>query len=276
MVEIGHYNELEIIKFTEQGAYLNGEDLGEILLPKKYIKDTFKISDNIQIFLYKDSEDRLVATTQKPILTVGEFGYLKVKQVTKFGAFLDWGLEKDLLLPFNEQKQKVQENELCLIYVSLDENTERIIASAKINKYLDIHKPDFIEGEKVNILIADKTDLGFKVIIENNFSGLLYKNEVFTTINSGDKTFAYIKKIREDGKIDLALQQDGFRKIDKTEKLILDKLKKSKGFIEVTDKSSPTYISSLFGISKKTYKKAVGGLYKKRLIEITKNGIKLL
>ncbi len=275
MIEIGYYNTLEVLRYTEHGAYLNGLDLGEILMPKKYVKENHIIGSSVEIFLYKDSEDRLVASTDKPYATVGQFANLKVKQVNTIGAFLDWGLEKDLLLPFSEQERKVGVDDKCVVYVCLDYESERIIASAKISKHLSHNPTGFIEGEEADILIYGQTDLGYKVIVNNAFSGLIYANEIFEPIQIGESRKAYIKKVREDGKIDVALQPDGFKKIDSLENTILDRLKQANGFIAVSDKSTPEYIASLFGVSKKTYKKAVGALYKKRMIEITPDGLKL-
>ena len=207
---------------------------------------------------------------------VGEFALLKVAAVNPVGAFLDWGLQKDLLVPFSEQKQRMEEGKYYIVFIYLDDRTHRIVASSKLNKFLDKGPVKFQEGQGVELLICDRTELGYKAIINNSRRGVLYKNEVFQTLEKGQNITGFIKKVRDDGKIDLCLQKPGHEMIDGVSEKIIDELKAKGGFIPVTDKSSPEIIAGLFGISKKTYKKAIGALYKKRLIVIESNGIKLI
>ena len=274
MTQIGKINKLRVIKEVDFGVYLDGEELGEILLPQKYVPADYETDGMIDVFIYLDSEDRLIATTEKSVAMVGEFALLKVASVTKFGAFLDWGLPKDLLVPFREQKQKMEEGKSYVVFIYLDEESQRIAASAKPDKFLDLKPIKYTEGEEVDLLIYDKTDIGYKAIIEGTHSGILYENEVFQKLEMGQQTKGYIKKIREDNKIDLSLQKSGYENVDEVSKKILALLKEQDGFIPVTDKSPPEVISDIFGVSKKTFKKSIGALYKKRLISIDDDGIK--
>jgi len=276
MAQIGKYNTLKVLRKVDFGYYLDGEELGEILLPQKYAENELEIDSDFEAFVYKDSEDRLVATTEKPFVQVDEFALLRVVALTKFGAFVDWGLQKNLLVPHSEQKAKLEEGRKYIVRVYLDEKTNRIAASTKLDKFLDISTPDIYEGEEVEILICNQTDLGYKVIINNLFWGVIYQNEIFKEISRGEKHKAFIKKIRDDFKIDVSLDKPGFEKVDDLTETILKKLKENNGFLKVTDKSSPEDISELFGVSKKTYKKAIGSLYKQRLIELTDKGITLI
>lgn len=275
MIKIGDYNTLQVVKEVDFGIYLDGGEEGEILMPSKYVPEGTKPDDEIEAFIYSDSEDRLIATTEKPFAKVNEFALLKVKAVNKFGAFLDWGILKDLLVPFREQKADMIEGYSYIVYIYLDEKTKRLAASAKINKFLNTETPAYQINDKVNILIESKTDIGYKAIIENEYSGLLYENEVFKNIKKGDRLKAFVKKIRDDDKIDLALQKSGYDQIDGISETILQILKDNKGFVAANDKSSPEMIKSLFGISKKSFKKAIGSLYKQRLISFNDDGIKL-
>lgn len=275
MIKIGDYNTLKVVKEVDFGIYLDGGEEGEILMPSKYVPEGTKPDDEIEAFIYSDSEDRLIATTEKPFAKVNEFALLKVKAVNKFGAFLDWGILKDLLVPFREQKADMIEGYSYIVYIYLDEKTNRLAASAKINKFLKTETPAYEINDKVNILIESKTDIGYKAIIENEYSGLLYENEVFKNIKKGDRLKAFVKKIRDDDKIDLALQKSGYDQIDGISETILQILKDNKGFVAANDKSSPEMIKSLFGISKKSFKKAIGSLYKQRLISFKDDGIKL-
>ncbi len=275
MAEIGKINVLNVVRETENGVYLDGDESGEILMPRKFVSDKIKESGTAEVFVYNDSEDRLVATTENPIAMVGDFAFLKVVSVSRFGAFLDWGLPKDLLVPFSEQKSKMAEGRHYLVHVYLDIITKRIVASAKIDKFLDNTPPEYSIGEEVDLLIAGETELGFKAIINNEHWGMLYKNQVFQLLKPGQKTNGYISKIREDEKIDLLLEKPGYEKVDAFAEKILDGLRENSGFMAVSDRSSPEMIQSLFGISKKNFKKAVGSLYKKRLINFVSDGIKL-
>lgn len=275
MIDIGKFNELKVIKKVDFGFYLDGEELGEILLPQKYSTYETVVDSFIKVFIYRDSENRIIATTETPVAQVDEFALMKVVAETKFGAFLDWGLPKNILVPHSEQKQNMEVGRNYIVRIYLDEKTNRIAASSKLDKFIDTSKPDVYEGEEVEVLICNQTDLGYKVIINNQFWGVLYRNEIFKEISRGEKHLAYIKKIREDFKIDVTLDKPGFEKVDDLSEIILRKLKENNGFMNVTDKTSPEKISELFGVSKKTYKKAVGALYKKKLIEITDKGIVL-
>jgi len=275
MIEIGKINSLRVVKFVDFGAYLDGQEKGEILIPKRYIPLTVQVDDIIDVFIYTDSDDRIIATTEKPFAKVDEFAFLKVTSVNKVGAFLDWGLLKDLLVPFSEQKQTLEEGKSYIVRLFLDKLTERVAATTKIDKYLNTELPTYQPDDEVEILIHSQTDIGYKAIIENKFWGILYENEVFRTLKRGQRLTAYIKKVRTDGKIDLNLDKPGFEKIDDLTDRIIEKLKTNNGFIGVTDKSSPETIYGMFGASKKTYKKAIGSLFKQRLIEITEDGIRL-
>ncbi|MHC1704552.1 MAG: S1 RNA-binding domain-containing protein [Tenuifilaceae bacterium] len=276
MAEIGKLNNLRVVKEVDFGLYLDGGEHGEILIPKRYVPENCKPEDIIEVFIYLDSEDRIIATTEKPFIKVGEFAMLQVAAVTPMGAFLDWGLPKDLFVPFREQKQKMEEGKWYIVTCYLDYDTKRLVASAKIEKYLDNLPPDYEAGEEVELLISGETDLGFNAIINSKHLGVLYKNEVFQPIKKGDRIKGYIKKIREDEKIDLILQKAGYQKVDDISMKILQVLKDHDGFLNVTDKSDPDKIYDLFGVSKKTFKKAIGSLFKLRIINIEDNGIRLV
>lgn len=273
MVEIGKTNELKVVKKVDFGVYLDGQELGEILLPQRYVPDNCEVDDLLEVFIYFDSEDRLIATTLKPFAQVDEFAFLRVASVNSVGAFLDWGLMKDLLVPFREQQQTMQEGKSYIIFVYLDKNSKRIAASAKIDKFLDNVPPDYSAGQEVDLLIAGETDLGYVAIINNLHRGILYKNEVFQPLTKGMRIKGYIKKLREDDKIDLSIQKPGYDRIEPVSAMILKKLEENHGFLNLTDKSDPEYIYIKLNISKKAFKMAVGALYKARLISIRENGI---
>jgi hypothetical protein len=276
MLQIGIYNHLPVVKEVDFGVYLDGDSYGEILLPSRYVPQGCSPGDIVEVFVYKDSEDRIIATTEKPYAVVGEFAYLKAVDTTSIGAFLDWGLLKDLFVPFKEQKEKRMETgKWYVVRVYLDEQTERIAASARVEKFLDDTPGCYEKNQKVDLMIYSKSELGYQAIINNAHAGLIFEGDVFTSLDIGQEITGYIKKIREDGKIDLTLQRPGYGKVEGISEDILEKLKKSGGFLPVTDKSDPELIYSTFGISKKLYKKAVGALYKQRLILITDKGIKL-
>ncbi len=274
-IKLGDYNELEVVKFVDFGLYLDGGEEGEILLPSRYVPEGVKEKDVLRVFIYLDNEERLVATTLNPYIKVGEFASLKVAWVNKYGAFLDWGLMKDLFVPFREQKMKMQQGKEYFVYCYVDEESYRVVASAKIEHFLSKDMPEYQDGDKVDIIIWQKTELGFKAVIENKYSGLVYGNEVFQTLHSGMKMEAYVKHVREDGKIDLELQQGGARKVDDFSESLLNYLKENDGFTEMNDKTDAEVIYSEFGVSKKTFKKAIGELYKKRLIVLKEDGIHL-
>jgi predicted RNA-binding protein (virulence factor B family) len=275
VVNIGRYNTLRVIKEVDFGVYLDGEKEGEILMPVRYVPKDCKAGDYVDVFLYLDSEDRPIATTEKPYAQVGEFAMLRVKSVNKIGTFLDWGIMKDLLVPFREQKVTMTEERSYLVYIYVDAESRRIVASAKLNKFLNKTVPEYVIGQEVDLIVESETDLGYKAIVNNLHWGILYENEVFEQLDKGLKIKGYIKKIRTDNKIDLALQPLGYIKVDPITQLIMDQLKKEGGFIAVSDKSDAEMVYRVFGISKKTFKQALGALYKQRLITITPDGIRL-
>ncbi len=275
MIELGQYNTLKIERKVDFGAFLS-DGTDEVLLPKKNLSPEMEIGTEVEVFIYKDSEDRTIATCLKPLAVVGEYAYLKVKEVNTFGAFLDWGLEKDLLVPFSEQDKKLEAGRSYVVYVYLDKLTKRIVASSKINRYAKNEEISLVENEEVTALIFKETDLGYGAIINNTYQGLIYKNEVFTALNVGDKKKAWVKVIREDGKIDLRLQKVGFELSDDAQELIMQKLNENNGFLALHDGSDPQQITKLLGMSKKTFKKAIGGLFKFKLIVIESDGIRLI
>lgn len=272
---LGKYNQLEVVKFVDFGLYLNGGDDGEILLPKRYIPEGTKEGDLLSVFLYLDNEERLVATTQTPLIQVGEFGYLEVSWVNQYGAFLNWGLMKDLFVPFREQKMRMVQGKSYIVYCYQDEESFRLMASAKVDKFLSKDRPPYEAGEQVNILIWQKTELGFKAIVENKYAALLYDSEIFQPLHTGMQLKAFVKQVREDGKIDLILQKAGPRKVDDFAETLLKYIREHNGFTSFNDKSDAEEIYQTFGVSKKTFKKAVGELYKMRLIILQPDGISL-
>lgn len=276
MAQIGKINHLEVLKELDFGIYLDGGDLGEILMPKRYVPEGTMLGDFIEAFIYLDSEDRLIATTEKPLAQVEEFALLEVVSVTPVGAFLNWGLPKDLFVPFREQRKPMEVGKKYLVYVYLDTDTKRIAASSKIENYLDNIPVDYDENEEVDLIIVNETDLGYNAIIDYSHLGVLYKNEVFQELNPGDRVQGFIKKIRTDGKIDLRLDKIGYEKITSFVDRIIVELQKNKGFLPLTDKSSPEEIYKTFKISKKNFKAAIGALYKKRFIALEEDGIRLL
>lgn len=274
MVEIGRYNRLKIVKEVPFGVYLDGEELGEILLPSKYVPDHHEIGTEVDIFLYLDSEERMIATTLKPKAQVGEFAMLTVASNSKFGSFLKWNIEKDLFVPFKEQKNPLAVGKSYVFFVYFDEESGRLAASQKIHKFLSSEPPEFNEGDEVDILIYDQTPLGWKAIINHAFTGMLYRSEVYNTdVKIGFESKAYIKKLREDFKIDLSLNRPGYGTVKDFSEILLEKLIENEGFLSFNDNSSPELIYSAFGVSKKVFKKAVGSLYKSHKIKLVNGGI---
>ena len=274
-IELGKFNQLEVVKEVDFGLYLDGGDEGEILLPTRYVPEDCKVGDMLNVFLYLDIDERLIATTLTPLVQVGQFACLEVSWVNQFGAFLNWGLMKDLFVPFSEQKMKMQVGRSYVVNAHVDEESYRIVASAKVERYLSKDMPDYAPGAEVDILIWQKTDLGFKAIIDNKYSGLLYENEIFRALETGMQMKAFVKQVREDGKVDLILQKPGFEKVDDFSKTLLEYIREHGGRINLNDKSPAEDIYDTFGVSKKTFKKGVGDLYKKRLISLHENGITL-
>lgn len=274
-IELGRFNRLEVVKQVDFGMYLDGGEEGEILLPARYVPEGCEVGDWLNVFLYLDNEERLIATTLTPLVQVGQFACLEVAWINQYGAFLNWGLMKDLFVPFSEQKMKMEVGRKYIVHAHVDEESYRIVASAKVDRYLSKEKPDYQPGQEVDILIWQKTDLGFKAIIENEFSGLLYDSEIFRTLRTGDTLTAFIKQVREDGKVDLTLQKPGMAKVEDFSETLLRYIKENGGKSSLNDKSPAEEIYATFGVSKKTFKKAVGDLYKKRLIVLSEDGIVL-
>ena len=276
MLNIGNYNTLSIIKILSIGAYLDGGDGKEILLPTRYVPDGAKVGDEVKVFIYHDNEGRLIATTLRPKAVVGEFAFMRVKSVNTTGAFLDWGLMKDLLVPYKEQKLPMREGKWYLVYVRLDHVTGRIMASARIEKFLNNVPPKYEFNQEVDLLVADDTEIGYKVIVNNLHWGMVYHNQVFQRLEKGEHLKGYVKEIREDDKLDISLAPLGYQKVDGIAQTILHALQMHNGFLPVHDKSDPDVIYSLFRCSKKAFKQAIGALYKQRLIHIEPEGIRLV
>lgn len=272
---LGDYNNLEIVKRVSFGLYLDGDEDGEILLPAKYVPDGYDIGDIIKVFVYLDNEERLVATTEEPLAKVGDFALLRVAWTNDYGAFLDWGLLKDLFVPFSEQDGKMVKGNSYLVYVTIDRKSYRIYASARLDKFLSRTKPPYETDEEVDIIVWRRTDLGWKVIVNGNHSGLVFANEVFRDLKTGDRLKGYVKRVRTDGKIDIALQRHGVAGDDDSSMRLLSAIEAQRGFLPLNDNSSPDEIYSMLGMSKKAFKRAAGKLYKQRLIIIDDDGLRL-
>jgi predicted RNA-binding protein (virulence factor B family) len=273
-IEIGKYNKLRITRFVDFGAYLTNSEVEnglEILIPAKYLDEENVVGDELEVFVYTDSEDRPIATTDIPFAQVGEFAYLQVVEVNRIGAFVDWGLVKNLLVPYSEQKSKMHPGGVYLVYIYLDANTNRVCASAKIDKYLGNAYPEYKRGEKVEVLVYGRTPIGYQVIVDNKHKGMIYANEVYREINVEEHLTAYVKHVREDGKIDLTLTTPGTAsRINSLSDLIIERLKA--GRLTVNDKSSPEEIKQQLHCSKKDFKKTIGALYKEHQIAIELDG----
>ncbi len=277
MADIGKTNRLVITRDSNQGYYLDGENLGEILLPNRYVPVELEQGEEIEVFIYRDSEDRLVATTEKPICEVGEFAALEVLSVNeKIGAFLDWGLPKDLLLPFAEQLGRVRPGQNVVVYVILDERSDRIIATEKTNRFLNKTTPEYESGDAVSLIVMEPTPLGYNCLVNGAHRGLLYHSDLKKTLKIGQTEEGFVKKVRGGGQIDLSLSESGFGRVLSLSDQILDALKESDGRLDVGDRSSPEKIYQIFGTSKKAFKKAIGTLYRKKLITLSKDGIELV
>ena len=276
MLQIGNYNTLRITKLVAFGVYLDGGEGKEILLPTRYVPKDAKVDDEVQVFIYHDNEGRLIATTLHPKAVVGEFAFMRVKSVNSTGAFLDWGLMKDLLVPFKEQKMAMREGKWYLVYVHLDHLTGRIVASARVEKFLGNVPPEYESNQEVNLLVADDTEIGYKVNVNNLHWGMIYHNQVFQRLEKGERLKGYVKGVREDDKLDISLQPLGYQKVDGISQRILEALQMKDGYLPVHDKSDPEEIYSLFRCSKKAFKQAIGSLYKQHRIRIEADGIRLL
>lgn len=275
-MQIGKTQILTVSRHAEAGVYLKDEAGVEVLLPNRYVPEVCKVGDEISVFVYTDGEDRPIAATVKPFAEIGQFALMTVKQVTDFGAFLEWGVMKDLLLPFSEQRGDLNNGDKVFVYVYEDSVTHRVVASARWDKFINPDVSALKRGQKVELTIASKSDLGYKVVIDSTYKGLIFNSDVCRPITIGDKMEGYIYKVRDDGKVDVRLKSEGYESISGEADKILAKLKAEGGFIAVTDKSSPELINELFGMSKKTYKKAVGDLYKRHIVALYYNGLKLL
>lgn len=276
MLKLGDYNRLKIVKRVDFGLYLDGgTEAGEILLPKRYEPKDAHIGDEIDVFLYLDIDERLVATTQTPLAKVGDFACLEVAWVNEYGAFLKWGLMKDLFCPFREQKKRMEIGEKYIVYIHIDEESYRIVASAKVERFLSRERPDVRRGDEVQVLVQQKTDLGFKVIVNNAYAGLVYDDQVFRPLHKGDRATAYVTNVRPDGKLDVALQPSGHgHAVDFADDL-MQYLHDHDGICSFGDKSDADAIRDTFHVSKKVFKQAVGDLYKRRLITVAPERIAL-
>ncbi|WP_293873285.1 S1-like domain-containing RNA-binding protein [Flavobacterium sp.] len=274
-MQIGHYNTLKIARETKVGLFLtDGKD--DVLLPVKYVPNEYEIGEELIVFVYLDHEERPVATTLEPYILLDEFGLLRVNYVNNIGAFLDWGLEKDILVPFKEQARPMEKGKRYLVFAYMDEKTNRIVASSKTNQFLNNEEITVAEGDEVDLIISHITDLGINVIINEIHKGLLYKDQVYDDIRTGDRLTGYIITIRPDNKIDVSLQKLGYENIEPNAEKIIKELKASRGFLRLNDNSNPEDIKTVLKMSKKTFKKAIGSLYKDKLIEIKEDGIYLI
>ncbi|ASO07609.1 hypothetical protein GQ41_1205 [Arenibacter algicola] len=276
MIALGKYNNLEILRDTTVGLFLGDDEGNDVLLPNKYVPEEFEIGDHLDVFCYLDHEERIVATTLVPFVTVDQFQLLQVAEVNEYGAFMDWGLEKHLLVPFREQRNKMQEGQWYVVYCYLDEKTDRLVASNKLDKFLSNDELTVQALDEVDLVVTRLTDLGWEVIINHKHKGLVYSNEIFKKVAVGDKLKGYIKNIRPDNKIDVSLQPIGYKSLEPAANLIYEKLVANGGILNLHDKSDPEDIKRIMQMSKKTFKKGIGALYKERKIEIKPDSIKLL
>ena len=275
-IRLGDYNQLKVVKKVDFGLYLDGGDEGEILLPSRYVPEGSKVGDELTVFIYLDQEERPVATTEHPLAKVGDFAYLRVAWVNEYGAFLDWGLMKDIFCPFKEQKMRMVKDNYYIVYIKLDEESYRIMATAKVERYFAPQPPSYLPGDDVDLIVWQKTDLGFKVIIDNCYPGLVYENQVFRPLHTGDRLRGYISYVRPDGKIDVMLQPTGRQQTEEFANTLLNYLHDNGGHCNLGDKSPAELIADTFKVSKKTFKKAVGDLYRRKLITIADDGITLV
>ena len=276
MIAIGKHASLEVIKETDFGVYLDGGPFGEILLPNYAVPKGTKKGEELSVFIYCDSEDRIIATTLEPKAIVGDFAFLSVKAVGEYGAFLDWGLSKDLFVPFREQLVRMQKGASYLVYVYLDEQTDRIVASSRLNRFVKMTSEGINADEEVDLIVAQQTDLGYKVIVNETYWGMLFRNEVFRKIQIGDRIKGFVKQVREDKKLDIVLQKQGYtNEVENTTTSLLQAITQNDGFLPLTDKSPPQDIYAQLQMSKKAFKRAVGALYKQKKIAIEKKGIRL-
>ncbi len=273
MIHIGIYNELVVDRILTPGAFLIDSEENDVLLPNKYIPEGTKVGDQLKVFVYNDSEDRIVATTLRPLLQLHEFGCLKVKDVNNIGAFLDWGLEKDLLVPFRQQHGRLNIGQWCLVYLYIDVLTHRLAATAKVEKHFEKENIELEVNQEVDLLIANDSDLGVNVVINNTYSGMIFSNQIYQDVMMGDQIKGFIEQIRPDGKIDVTLRKKGMENLEEGAQAILKELKASEGFIALTDKSNPEEIQSVLQMSKKNFKKSLGILYRNKQVLLKKEGV---
>jgi len=275
MARLGRINKLTVTEVREYGAHLDGGESGDILLPGREVPEGCQVGAEVIVFVYKDGEDHLRATTQKPLVMIGRFAALKVVGVTGAGAYLDWGLQGDLFVPRSQQREPMRVGNSYVVVVFLDDN-ERIIASSKLDRFLDLEPPEYAEGEEVTLLIHAQSELGYQAVVNQRHNGMLYLNEVFQQLEIGQELTGYIKKIRADQKIDLCLKKPGYQGVEDVSQIVLEVIKARGGRIAVTDQSPPEEIYACFGVSKKSFKKAIGALYRKRVVVIDPEGITLV
>lgn len=275
-MKLGKYNKLRIVRKVDFGLYLQGDYVDEILLPTKYVTADMHIGDEIEVFIYLDQEERPVATTLQPTAQVGDFAYLECSWVNQYGVFLSWGLEKDVFCPFREQKMRMEQGKSYIVYIMVDEESYRIMATAKVDRYLSKDRPPYRHGDHADVLVWQKTDLGFKVIVDNKYAGLVYKDQVFQDIHTGDRLQGYIQTVRPDGKLDITLQPTGRQQTTDFAETLLHWLQEHEGYCPLGDKSDAEAIRQQFQVSKKTFKRAVGDLYKRHLITLGETDIRLV
>jgi len=276
-MEYGKINNLEIVRIDDAGYYFLDEEHTEIFLAKFKVQESLDIGEKLEVFVYKEDGDQLLATTTKPFVQIDEFAFLKVTGSNKVGAFVDCGMPSDLMVPFSEQSGRLEEDNWYLFFIIKDEKTGRLIASRRINDFVFFENVDVKPGDEVDLLLYDQTDLGINVIVNNMFKGLIFNSDIHKNINSGDKIKGYVKQVREDGKVDVVLEPLGYKmSVDKNSERILTAIKENDGFLDLTDKSSPEDIKFRLGLSKKVFKKSLGNLYKQKLIELYKDGVKLV
>ncbi len=275
MIKIGEYNTLKILRDTDPGLFLGDDEDNDVLLPNKYVPEQFEIGDELTVFVYLDHEERPVATTLKPHIKPGEFALLRCNYTNEYGAFLDWNLEKDLFCPFKEQAFKMRKGDWYLVYCYIDEETDRLVASSKTNSFLSNKELTVDQFDEVDLIISHPSDIGMNVIVNEKHLGLIYKDDIYKEISVGDRMKGIVKKVRTDNKLDISLSQIGYRNIEPNAQFILNELEDNNGFLALTDKSNPEQIKDMLQMSKKAFKKAVGSLYKQRVITIKEDGIYL-
>jgi len=276
-MKYGKVNTLKVARIDDSGYYFLDEENEEIFLAKYKVEETLNMEDSIEVFVYKEDSDQLLATTTIPFAQIEEFAFLKVTASNKIGSFVDCGMPNDLMVPFKEQSGRLEEGNWYVFFILKDEKSGRLIASRKINDFVFFENVDLEIGQEVNLLLSNFTELGINAIVNNMFKGLIFTSDIHKNIHPGDKIKGYVKQVREDGKVDIALEPLGYKmSIDKNAKIILEALNNKEGFLELTDKSSPEDIKHHFGLSKKSFKKSIGSLYKQKIIELYKNGIKLV